>query len=588
MDVRALGGTSGQPSSLEGKIESVKDGKALVRLSGGTSVDVPVERDFPVGAPVRVGVASDGSLSLTLRGPDLDLATLRQRIETALLSLVGEDLAKALAAPLAKGDLQSAAKLLPSLSSATSASLEASGNPAPTFLSAPSSTGLPSGEVLLAVVGKLGDNLYAAEAAGKGWTLQGPSDVPVATRIVAQAWSLPEGTGIWTPAASNDVRWAGVPEATPEERSSLGEALAEAARRLLADLPADPGTTPSPSSSASGPDIGTARTAPGPLEPVEPGISAEAPVFPEDAVRPAPVRESATGEVGPEQARIRPPEVEDRPGRETLRSRETESRPEPVRATESAPRDTSSSGRIPSQVAVRVLAAWATGLPGSDGVARAVTGAVQDLPAALADLEREVRSEPGRHPRLEAALARVRESGLPAASAKSDVRRELEAAVLETLRTKGSRGEDASATRRAAESLLADRLPDSQGAGTSHSHWTAGAQPGQARIVVRDERGARGRTGAPDGHHAVEISMDPPGLGEVGARLELRGRILTTRLEAADPATVELVRSRIQELSSRLSALGLEPGGLEVRQRPEKTAAAPRRREAGGSLDVRA
>ena len=209
MDVRALGGTSGQPSSLEGKIESVKDGKALVRLSGGTSVDVPVERDFPVGAPVRVGVASDGSLSLTLRGPDLDLATLRQRIETALLSLVGEDLAKALAAPLAKGDLQSAAKLLPSLSSATSASLEASGNPAPTFLSAPSSTGLPSGEVLLAVVGKLGDNLYAAEAAGKGWTLQGPSDVPVATRIVAQAWSLPEGTGIWTPAASNDVRRAG-------------------------------------------------------------------------------------------------------------------------------------------------------------------------------------------------------------------------------------------------------------------------------------------------------------------------------------------------------------------------------------------
>jgi len=74
----------------------------------------------------------------------------------------------------------------------------------------------------------------------------------------------------------------------------------------------------------------------------------------------------------------------------------------------------------------------------------------------------------------------------------------------------------------------------------------------------------------------------------VDARLELRGQILTTRLEAADPATADLLRKGLPELSAALARIGLEPGAMEVRSKDPARKALPKRRGAGGALDVRA
>jgi hypothetical protein len=243
---------------------------------------------------------------------------------------------------------------------------------------------------------------------------------------------------------------------------------------------------------------------------------------------------------------------------------------------------------------VRVLAAWSLDLPDVPAVRKATLAqASQDLPQALASLEKLVQRDPGRHPALEAALRDVREAGkLPSGSLSDGPRRSLESAVLEALvRESPGRG-DAAQLRDAAQTLLADRLPErSADGGNGQTYWTsAKGEWEKARIVVRDEREREGKggTGAPSDFHAVDIAMDPKGLGRVEARLELRGRILTTRLEAADPATADLLRRKLPELSRALSDLGLESGGLEVRRKVPAKTSAPRKRGAGGSLDVRA
>ena len=243
---------------------------------------------------------------------------------------------------------------------------------------------------------------------------------------------------------------------------------------------------------------------------------------------------------------------------------------------------------------MRVLAAWSLDLPATSAVQKATLGQVpQDLPAALTSLEKLVQQNPGRHPALEAALQGLRETGrLPAATLSGNMRDALQAAVLEALVQESSERGDAEPLRKAAQTLLADRLPDrSPAAQNSQTYWTAASGEWEkARIVVRDERDrkGKGKGDAPSDFHAVEIAMDPKGLGRVEARLELRGQILTTRLEATDPATAELLRQHLPELSQAFAKLGLESGGLDVRRKASAKAAAPRKRGAGGSFDVRA
>lgn len=654
MDVSALTGASGAGGGVDGRVESVQDGKATVKLLGGSTVQVPVDRELPQGTPVTVATASDGSLQLTVRTPDADLAKLRDAILGALRSLLGEPLATALSMPLARGDFAAAARSLPPAQppGSPAAGVPESVLSGPVFLSDPSSPRPPGGTALLAVLSNLGGNAYSAEVAGQPWTLFGPTGVEPSTHLLARAQPLPGGGAVWTPTPSTDastprglpdriqagptgaqdlLRWAGAPEASQAEIEDLGKALAAAARSLfdqaqpqaggalveanppgvdrstsgtvpvqasLAAVPAAPSALADgrlervPASAAPGEDIPppppprsttsapeSAKTAvPGPGTGIPPQVGPDL----EHAAR---VAESAIvpSAPAPEEATARTPAERSVPGPEAA---------VPVQDP-SGGAAAQSPAQIPSNIAVKVLAAWSLDLPPSEAVRRASLGqAPMDVPAALDSLEKLVQESPGKHPGLEAALQGLREAGeLPAGTLAEGPRRSLEAAVMDALAKESSGEGDPKPLRQAAETLLADRLPDpAPGAESGQAYWSTGQGGGwqKARIVVRDERERKGGKTAPSDFHAVDVAMDPAGLGRVDARLELRGQVLTTRLEASDPATADLLRKGMPELSAALARIGLEPGALEVRSKAAARKPPPKRRGAGGALDVRA
>jgi len=656
VDVSALAGASGAGGGVDGRVESVQDGKATVKLLGGSTVQVPVDRELPSGTPVTVATASDGTLQLTVRTPDADLARLRDAILNALRSLLGESLASALSMPLARGDFAAAARSLPSASppGPSTPDVPESVPSGPVFLSDPSSPRPPGGTALLAVLSNLGGNAYSAEVAGQPWTLFGPTGIEPSTHLLARAQAIPGGGAVWTPNPQADasqprslpervqagpagarelLRWAGAPEASQAEVEDLGKALGAAAKSLFdqvqpradgALVEGNPpgvgattrgtppvGASPPPvlavPSAATEGQVGRVPVQPVPREGILPPSSSP-------ATPPAPVSAKTTvsgpGSAAPPQARsdlenaARP--VAGLAGAPAARPQAEATAPTPTAETSapgpeaagpvrgSTPGATAQSpAQIPSNIAVKVLAAWSLDLPSSEAVRRASLGQVpMDLPAALDSLQKLVQESPGKHPGLEAALQGLREDGkVPSGTLADGPRRSLEAAVLDALAKESSGGGDPKPLRQAAESLLADRLPDpAPGTESGQTYWSAG--PGgaweKARIVVRDERERKGGKAAPSDFHAVDVAMDPAGLGRVDARLELRGQILTTRLEAADPATADLLRKRLPELSAALARIGLEPGPLEVRSKAPARKALPKRRGAGGALDVRA
>lgn len=614
MDVPALTVASGANGGVEGKVESVQDGKALVRLSGGGQVQVAVDREIPAGTPVTVAAASDGTLQLSVRTPDAELAKLREAIWKTLRSLVGESLASELSAPLAKGDFAAAARSLPSTGTAGSPSDAASElaqgtGPAsvatgPIFLSDGSAASPARGDALLAILSRMERNVYAAEFAGQSQVLFGPSDVEPSTRLLARARPLPGGGAVWTPVpaatavdralpdriqAGTDgarelFRWAGVQDAGPEDEADLGKALADAARSLL-DGTREDAADVAPTPVATGTEWVEGRgleEAPASGAPAAPSPGGSLPVA---AQATAVVRTSTPGTRAPSPGDS---EATSPSSAAVIPAGSVPVQPSDARASRP------SSAQIPSDLAVRVLASWSLDLPDAPAVRKATLGQVaEDLPSTLSNLDALVQKNPGRHPALEAALGDLRETAkLPAGTLADGPRRALEAAVLDALVQESTDRGDAEPLRKAAQALLADRLPerstDVQGGQT---YWTAGnGEWEKARIVVRDERErkGKGRGDAPSDFHSVDVSMDPKELGRVDAHLELRGQVLTTRLEAADAATADLLRQRLPELSQAFSRLGLEPGGLDVRRKAVARVAASHKRGAGGSLDVRA
>jgi hypothetical protein len=632
VDVSALAGASGAGGGVDGRIESVQDGKALVKLLGGSTVQVPVDRELPTGTPVTVATASDGTLQLTVRTPDADLAKLRETILNALQSLLGEPLASALSTPLARGDFAAAARSLPSApppGTAISGPVESTLS-GPVFLSDPSSPRPPVGTALIAVLSSLGGNAYSAEVAGQPRTLFGPSGVEPSTRLLARAQILPGGGAVWTPdpAANSSqsrglpervqagpagalelLQWAGAPEASQAEIEDLGKALAAAAKSLFeqaqtgaggvsaeadppgvaANIPGAPASEPSPAAvpvAPLAPTPGRVEQIPSQAaarEAVAPNAAGQAgdpeTVFAKTAV---PANDPGTAVPAPAATAPSPTAEPSVPGHQTAG---------PVGNPQSET-TTQSPAQIPSNIAVKVLAAWSLDLPPTETVRRASLGQTPlDLPAALDSLEKLVQESPGKHPGLEAALQGLREQGkVPSGNLAEGPRRTLEAAVLDALAKESAEGGDPKPLRQAAESLLADRLPDpAPGAESGQAYWASGpAGWEKARIVVRDERERKGGKSSQTEFHAVDVAMDPSGLGRIDARLELRGNVLTTRLRAADPATVDLLRKGLPELSAAFARIGLESGPLEVRGDVPVHKALPRRPGAGGALDVRA
>lgn len=590
MDVPALTGTGSDRAAVEGRVEAVRDGAAKVRLSGGGVLDVAVDREFAPGTRVSVWTDSNGSVKISPLGPDQEQAALRADLLRTLEPLLGMDLSSELSAPLARGDFAAAAHSLPP-SSPPQVGDGASAAPAPrpVFLSAPSPTAPPVGDVRVAVTAKLDAHTYAAEVAGRPWTLLGPSDVDPSTRLVSRVQPLPAGGAVWLPSelrfgqavelpariqagpegAGELLRWTGVQDATPQEVEDLGQALARAAASLLEEEPLarEPPTPASPLQDSPELAFAADPVAPSKAVPVpakEPGVSAPASWDPASAQPVERAKNASTSVEAAHSDATVPP----------------------------SPQTGAAQGRISSELAVRVLAAWSLELPVQDAVEKAVLNrSVAEVPQALDALDRLVQEHPGRHLALESALNEVRQSRhLPAANASTEPRRVLESAVLESLSREPVESRDRETLREAARSLLSDRLPEPSTDGGARASWTqtpSGAW-NKARIVVRDERDRRGAGAFRPDIHAVEIAMDPAGLGRVEARLELRGQVLTTRLSATEPATVESIRKGLPELREALRSLGMEPGEMDVRPAIPVATASPRRRGAGGALDVRA
>lgn len=533
MDVSALQGSSRGDAGVQGKVEAVQDGVARVKLSSGSSLEVPAPEGVEAGALVSVLPGADGKLQLfPLRMSD-ELARVRQILWDRLVSLVGQDLADAVATSLAKQDLPGAARQMEKVAASGA-------TPAPYFAE-PQDVAPPPGTVALTLNRDADQaNRFQADAAGKTWTLWGATSPDPVQKILARATTLSNGVSAWVPAkaatpnaptspplparvqagtegAKALLEWVGVPAEDPADIASLGRKLAEAGRHLLESAMArDPAAVPEAPSAAKS-----------------------------VAERPAAV----------------PALPEDLPA-----------------------------AKIPSDVAVRVLAAWALDLPDDPQVRMAVLRKAGPLPEALAGLQSWIQDRPEAKAIVEA-LAKIK---LERWSHGGSLRPEgsdsnLEAEVARALAREPEASPDREPLRQAARSALSDMLPQGYSEGEPvRGFWAQGRDGAwsQGKVVVRDQRNKAGSE-APSDFHAVEVHMDPQGLGGVDARLELRGQILTTSFEAADPATADLIRRNLAELQERISRLGLELGGMKVAARAaaKPEGAAP---SSGGGLDVRA
>jgi len=99
---------------------------------------------------------------------------------------------------------------------------------------------------------------------------------------------------------------------------------------------------------------------------------------------------------------------------------------------------------------------------------------------------------------------------------------------------------------------------------------------GTLRVVDR----RKSRQGDGQARHCVEITLQPPALGHVDARLELQDKHLVVKLQAKEGSTSDLLRQHLPELEDRLKALQLIPSTSVQTLQPSSAvipAANPRR-----------
>ena len=581
----ASGGASERP--IEGRVESIKDGVAAVRISGNQVVDATLDSDVPVGSKVVLSVGSDGKLSA--RAParvavEARMAMLELLMES-MPEIAGTSKVDDLARSLAKGDLEGARRQIAGIwneanevapERLASAQREWLERRAPPLLSRSGEAPELSGSVAL-VLGSPKDapGEYAALLAGRSATLLGPEALDPGPKGLWSARKIPGVGAVWAPvgtlrseevdrelperiSADRDgakalLGWAGV-EAGPGDEESLGRLLQDVARRFAAAGRA-----------ASGADPG------------------------KDSDR---LSESV-------QAR----------GTDMERRRKTESvfatgggadpAEEGIRRDEAEPRV-----ELPRSVARRALVAWSLELPDDPAVRAAVVGEAPDLPRALHEVERILKTLHGSDfPVLSGLLDAARSTdrmdaaGMRARGSDAVSREALSEAVFDALSRTGAEAEHAplrDALRQAAASLVQealeppkDRSAEGSPPGVFHVRGREGGME-EGRIVVHDRRARKGSGAEAADHHFVEIEMQPRELGAIKARLELRGRNLTTRIEAKDPATAAMIEERSAELREAFRKIGLEPAAIRVERPARERSTGVGRVRGGGALDLRA
>lgn len=559
---------------VEGRVESVKDGVVQVRVSKTQVVSAVLEGGAPtVGSKVALFQNADGSVvakSVATVAVDLKDQALRLLMES-LSELVGEAVSPSLAKALADGDLEGARKQVAQIWKQMRGSPPEQVAPqlrawlekqAPALLSRPGEAPALTGSVSLSLGAPVSDQgEYFAVVAGQSAKLLGPSGLEPGPKGIWQTRPIPGGGAVWAPMSAETLRrpettlpqrvvadshgaqqlleWAGV-ESTPEASASLGSFLEKVARAFHSGEGAQPETAMN--------------------------------AFPEETIAASGTTKSDAGRVSP--------------------------RGEPV------PHSTTNreaASDLPRPVAQRALVAWALELPDEPLVRQAVVAGGPALPEALANLTTQIGLRPGAHPALEAVLREweredwVAPAGMKPAGHSSPLRERIAEAVMEALAGTEPSKEQAvlrQSLQQAAAALIQEALEPPRDSGRQeppavfHARESQGRME-EGRIVVHDRRSRkREAEGSPD-RHAVEIEMKPAALGPIKAHLELRGKILTTRLEAKEADTARLIEERVDELREAFRKIGLEPREIEVRRPTSAERIDPRKRGSGTNLDLR-
>jgi len=569
---------------VEGRVESVKDGVATVRVSktqvvqaviDGPSVDGAVS----VGSKVALFQNADGSVvakPATAVANDAKAQTL-QILMDSLQELVGDSTAASLAKPLAGGDLESARKQIAQIwkdvqslpSDQVAPQLRAwLEKQAPALLSRPGEAPVLTGSVALSLGAPApGAGEYFAQVAGQPAKVMGPSGLEPGPKGIWQSRQIPGGGALWAPVASKAVPrpetplpqrvaadaqgaallldWAGV-ESSPEAEASLGSFLEKVAQEFH----------------QGSREIDRPATASSPTPESEDGS-------------PAAVKLSTKSDTSPSA-----PPGEPVPHSSTDRQVPLE---------------------LPRPVAQRALVAWALGLPDEPSMRQAVLAEGPALPQALENLAAQINTRPGVHPSLEKVLQDwskedwVAPAGMKPKGHESALREKLAEAVMEALAgtdTSKEQGALRQSLQQTASALVKEALEPPRDGGRQDPPAVFQARDSQGRmeegrIVVHDRRSKKREAQEQPDHHAVDIEMKPAALGPIKAHLELRGKVLTTRLEAKESQTASLIEARVDELREAFKKIGLEPAKIEV-QRPTSVARIdPRKRGSGTNLDLR-
>jgi hypothetical protein len=616
----SVGATADRP--VQGRIESVKDGVATVRVSNTVVVQASVEgraADFQPGTRVALFADVNGKLvakSVATVASDAQNATM-QALMDSLGALLGENTAATLSKSLASGDLDAARKQIAEIWQALKgapaqrvpAQLKAwVDQKAPAMLSRPGDAPVvPGGSVALtlgAATSQEGE--YFAQVAGQPAKLLGPSDLAQGPKGLWQSRPVPGGGAVWAPAgavrteaarpllpervpanaegATALLEWAGV-EASPEARDSLGQFLAHVAE--------DFGAVEEPGQATS-----TWQTSAQRLEKSNfvAGATVQGSAMPGDVVAEAKEKlgQLAARPTGPEQVMSESvvperglPQVADRPVLAAEAAVPARSKPEVL--------------QLPRAVAERALVAWAKELPDEPSVRRAVVGSGPNLPEAVAGLSEIVASEPGKQTALQAVLAEwadkgwAEPAGLKAHKQNLSLRERMAEALFEALSKTDLSADSAplrQALQQAAQAMVKETLEPPRETNLGYppavfqARNTEGAME-EGRIVVHDRRSKKRDQAAPTDHHTVEIEMRPAALGHIKAKLDLRGKVLTTLFEAKEADTATLIESRVHELREAFKKMGLEPAKIEVERPASASRIDPRKRGSGASLDLR-
>lgn len=572
----SLGSTnSGAFSSdrpVEGRIESVEDGVAKVRISVSKVVSAVLESGMDVGAKVALFAGADGKLvarSTTQVATDAQARMLKILMES-LPAMVGGKAAEAVAKSLSRGDFEAARRQIAGIWQEVRGKSPQQPDPelgawlergAPALLSREGDAPVVQGGAVALTLGASGKNEgeYAAWIAGRSATLLGPADLPQGpkglwqtrqipgggavwaplpqTRIEAPAQGLPERVAPTTEGAKMLLEWAGV-DAPPEAEESLGRFLESVAREF------------------AGSDREMSETDRG---------------------------RSPIGDVGA------------RAGSTTV------SDATPTGATP-RPDGTRALPDLPQPVAQRALVAWSLELPDEPIVRRAVLGGEPTLPEAVERLARLLQADPEADPvlvevaRSWSAARRIDPQGIGEHRQNPASREAIAQAVFEALARTSDAPEQLplrEALRQTASALVQESLEPPRDRsqepppGVFHARAPDGRME-EGRIVVHDRRSRKGGDANDSDHHFVEIEMRPGELGFVKARLDLRGKVLTTRLEAKDPATGTLLEAHASELREAFRKIGLEPSRIDVERPASARGATPRKPGGGSALDLRA